>query len=110
MAANYKGKGEFLQKTASGTVAAGLGVAIGDRAGVLQNDVVSGQTMVIAVDGLYRLAKTSVAMAVGDKLYWDAADANVQKDADSGNNKAIGWAAEDVASGVTSIDVKLGAF
>lgn len=110
MATNYKAKGEFLEKAATGTLSAGVGVAIGDRAGVLQKDVVSGDTMIIAVEGVYRMPKTSVAMSVGEKLYWDAADANVQKDADSGTNKPIGWAAEAVASGATEVDVKLGAF
>lgn len=110
MATNYKGKGEVLRKTASGTVDAGDMVAIGDRAGINLCDVVSGDTMQIAVEGVFRYAKTSVAMSVGDKLYFDAADDNVQKTADSGTNKACGWAAEDVASGATSVDVKLGAF
>lgn len=107
---NFKKEGKTIQFTAATTYTSGQGLIVGDIAGVVVNSAVSGDLVDVLVEGIVRLAKTSVAMSIGEKLYWDTADANVQKTADSGTNKAIGVAAETVASGATSIDVKLCSF
>ncbi len=107
---NFKAEGNVLTATAGADYDSGDGVVIGDRAGVVCHDVVSGNEMEVMIEGVVELAKTNVAMNIGEKLYWDAADGNVQKTADSGTNKPMGWAAETAASGVTVINVKLGAY
>jgi predicted RecA/RadA family phage recombinase len=107
---NYVSEGKVIKFTAASNYTTGQGLELGDRAGVVANTVASGSEGELLVDGIVTLAKTSVAMSVGEKLFWDTADANVQKTSDTGTNKAIGWAAETKASGVTSIKVKLGAF
>ena len=107
---NFDAQGNSIKITTGAVYTSGLGVEIGDRAGVAAHAAASGVELEVLLEGIVTLAKTNVAVAVGEKLYWDDADGNVQKDGDSGTNKAIGWATEAAASGVATIGVKLGAF
>jgi predicted RecA/RadA family phage recombinase len=107
---NFLGEGKSLTFTADGTYGSGDGVVLTDRAGIAAHDAVSGEKLEVLVEGLVRYAKTSVALSVGEKLYYDDPDDNVQATADSGTNKPIGWAASDQASGDSEVDVKLGAY
>lgn len=107
---NFLRKGDTVTKTVSGTIVSGKAYALGDRAGIALKDGSNGDSIEFLVEGTVRYAKTNVAMSVGEKLYFDAADDNAQKEADGGTNKAFGWAASDAASGDAEVDVKLGAF
>lgn len=105
---NFIAQGNKITMTAGGTVSAGDPVVLEDRAGIAENDATSGQDLVVLLEGIVELAKSTEAFAVGEKLYWDAGGSAMTSTASS--HKPLGWAAEAAATGVTASKVKLGGF
>lgn len=68
---------------------AGADIAVGDvvplgttKIGVAQTAIANGAVGAVAVSGVFEIAaSTAVAMAVGDVVYWDVADGNLNKTA-----------------------------
>lgn len=112
---NYVQKGDTIAVTvASGSdavdLSAGDGYVIGSLFGVAQHDAAIGESVELAVLGVFDLAKTtSQAWTVGAKVYWDAATAKATST--SGSNKLIGVAVAAAGSSDTTGRVRLsGAF
>ncbi len=108
----FQREGKTITITAGTSYSSGDPVVLEDRVGIATHDAENGDALEVLLEGVVEdLAKeTTDSISVGEKVYWDAGDSNVQNDADSGTNKPLGWAVEDAATGVTSIAVKLGAY
>ena len=109
MATNFVKPGDTLtlQNTAAG-VTAGVGVLIGQLFGVALTTAAQNTDFEMATKGVFTLAKVaSLAVAVGDVLYWKADTFNVNKT--SSGEKEIGYAvsATGSGSGEVTVDVLL---
>jgi predicted RecA/RadA family phage recombinase len=98
--------GKTIQHTVSGTaVKSGEIVLVGDIAGVAVAGGTDGDTIALAVEGVYCLPKATGAIAAGKKVYLVAADKTVTATATS--NTFIGYAWEPAAAGDATVNVKL---
>ncbi|MBY5709718.1 DUF2190 family protein [Rhizobium leguminosarum] len=91
----------------AGGAVSGMPVIIGSLIGI--SSVTAAATVPISIQrtGVYTLPKTSaLAIAIGDKLYWDATNSVVNKTA-SGNT-LIGTAVSVAANPSPTVDVLLG--
>lgn len=70
--------------------------ANGDVLGVAMSTVASGARVALVTSGVMDLAKAAHAMAVGDRLYWDATNSNLSI-YDVG--PLVGWCVQAAASG-----------
>jgi predicted RecA/RadA family phage recombinase len=109
MAQNYIESGEVKDFTLSGSVTSGAIVEMGDLVGVALASGVSGETVAVALEGVFELTKTTgagTAIAVGQKLYSNGAGA-VTTDSNSGANKVIGHAWTAATTTATVVLVRL---
>jgi predicted RecA/RadA family phage recombinase len=106
---NYIQEGCTLTVPApSGGVVSGKFVVIGSLIGIAAVTAAAGVDFALDTEGVYEYAKTaSLAVAVGDKLYYDATN-NVLNKTASGNT-LVGIAVEASATSDTTVKVKLGA-
>jgi predicted RecA/RadA family phage recombinase len=110
MATNYVYPGDVIDWT-NGTgaaVASGDPVVIGyEQIGIAQVDIASAAVGSVAKCGVFRLAKnTSDATTAGQKLWWDAANAEVIN-APAINAYFIGYAVGSELAATTTVEVKL---
>ncbi len=97
-------------RIATGTArSAGDVVVENEVVGVVQEDVSATEVPVIAIEGVYRLAKAGGIINAGDLVDFDVSQALVSKAIapQSGDVTNFGIAMESVASGGTLINVKL---
>ena len=80
---NYVQSGETLVLDPGATVAAGVGHLFGAALfGVAKVNAVSGTASAFQMEGVVTIAKTSaLAIAIGDRLFWDATNSVVNKTA-----------------------------
>lgn len=106
---NYRQAGSVLTLTPSIAVASGVGFLFGAALfGVATTDVPANTPGQFKTDGVFDLGKTAgVAVGVGDRLFWDAANKVVNKT--SAGQECIGVAVEVAAAGDAVAAVKLGA-
>ena len=88
---NYTQAGERVTLAAPYDVLSGGGLLVGSIFGVAINDALSGASVETAVEGVFRLAKTSAqAWTVGALIYWD--NTNKVATSTASTNKLIGVA------------------
>lgn len=106
---NYRQAGGVLTLIPSIAVASGVGYLFGAALfGVATADVAANAPGEFKTDGVLDLGKTAgVAVSVGDRLFWDAANKVVNKT--SASQVCIGVAVEAAAGGAAVVAVKLGA-
>jgi len=106
---NYRQAGSVLTLTPAIAVASGVGHLFGAALfGVATTDVAANTPGEFKTDGVFDLGKTAgVAVGIGDRLFWDAANKVVNKT--SAAQECIGVAVEVAASGADVVAVKLGA-
>ncbi|MFK8251964.1 DUF2190 family protein [Ancylobacter terrae] len=104
---NFKRSGNTTPIAApSGGVTSGQGVLVGGIFGIASGDAAEGETVELALIGVFAIAKTSaLAISVGDKVYWDNAAKVVNKTA-SGNT-LVGVAVAAAANPSATVDVRL---
>lgn len=103
---NYVQNGVNLTLPAPADVASGAGVLVGAIFGVAATTALSGEDVDIVTGGVFNLPKVSaLAIAVGDKVYWDDTAKLVNKTA-SGNT-LIGVAVSAAANPSAAVDVRL---
>ena len=108
MAKNYVQEGDIVTVPAPADVTSGKLVVIGSLIGITQKAALSGQPMPLLTNGVNSYAKTSaLAIAVGDKVYYDAANDLLNK-TDVGNT-LVGIAVEAAANPSATVKFKLGA-
>ena len=73
MAKNFIAKGDVIDVIAGGNVASGSLQVVNDVVGVALNDAVSGESYPLALAGVFEVtAETALAMAVGERLFYDS--------------------------------------
>ena len=85
-------------------------VVFGDSVGIAQTAGKTGEKISVDTVGVYDfVAENADAIAVGDVLYWKAADKEVTTDPDSGNNIRVGvsWGTKP-ANTDGNVGVKIG--
>ena len=103
---NYVQAGVNLTVPAPADVTSGLPVVIGSLFGVAAGDALTGGDLDLVTEGVFELAKVSaLAIAIGDKVYFDSATKLVNKTA-SGNT-FIGVAVSDAADPSATVNVRL---
>jgi predicted RecA/RadA family phage recombinase len=104
---NYLQHGDRITVTApTGGVASGAPVLVGAIFGVANFTAAEGKEVEIDLIGVFSLAKVSaLAIAIGDKLYYDAATGLVNKT--SSGNSLVGVAASAAANPSATVAVRL---
>jgi predicted RecA/RadA family phage recombinase len=104
---NYVQQGDILDLDPGATVAAGTGHLFGAALfGVAITDAVSGTPSSFVVEGVVTIAKTSaLAIAVGDRLFWDATNSVVNKTATA--QQQVGIAIEAAANPSSTVKMLL---
>lgn len=102
---NFVANGEVLDTVVGADTASGDLVAVGKLVGVAQASAKNGETVAVALCGVFTVPKASGAITQGAALYYDATAKNVTTTA-SGNT-ACGWAWAAAASGDTSVQLRL---
>lgn len=107
---NYKQEGEVLTLTPAAAVAAGVGYLFGAGLfGVAINDVAANTPGEFVSEGVLELGKTSaLAIAVGDRLFWDAANKVVNKTSTA--QQCVGVAVEAAANPSATVAMKIGQY
>lgn len=106
---SYVQKGDVINHTASGAIAAGDVVVIGSLVGVAPRPIASGAVGSVAIEGVFNVPKlatgTEGAVTAGQRVYWYATSGVVAVSHATG--VAMGYAVAAAAAQTTSVDVKL---
>lgn len=103
---NYVQTGDNLTLTAPYAVDSGDGALVGSIFGVCASDAESGDEVDIVTVGVFELPKTSaLAIAIGDKLYWDDTAKVVNKT--SSGNTLVGVAVTAAVNPSATVNVRL---
>jgi len=103
---NYIQPGNTLTLTAPAEIASGAVVIVGSIIGVANGDAENGAPVDVDTVGVFRLPKVAaLAIAAGDKVYWDAGAKLVTKTAAS--NTLLGVATEAAANPSPNVSVRL---
>ena len=106
MAQNFVQTGDVIDHVAAAILTSGTPILIGSIVGVPLADAAIGETVSVALEGVFTLPKaTGTAWAIGDKLYWDDTAKKFTKT--SGSNTPSGYAAAAAASGDATGNVLL---
>ena len=107
---NFTQEGESLSLVPAAAVASGVGYLFGTSLfGVAVNDVASGASGEFVTEGVVTLAKTSaLAIAVGDRVFWDPAAKVVNKTLTA--QQCVGIAVAAAANPSSTVSVKLGPY
>ena len=98
--------GKSIDYTPAGAVTAGDVIVQADLVGIAKLDIASGALGALAVEGVFEIAKEApLVIAAGDKVYWVAANSNVNKTAL--NNIYVGKAVKAAADAATTVLVRL---
>jgi predicted RecA/RadA family phage recombinase len=110
MAKNFVQDGCTLNLAPGANVATGVGYLFGTALfGVALTDATSGVPSAFATEGVFELGKTSaLAIAVGDRVYWDATNKVVNKT--TAGQECVGVAVSAAANPSATVLVKLGQF
>jgi predicted RecA/RadA family phage recombinase len=103
---NYVAAGNVLAVTAPSALVSGQGVLIGSIFGIASGDAANGAEVLLAVDGIFDMAKTAAqAWTAGQLIYWSGTAAtNVVA-----TNKLIGVAVRAELAAATVGRVRLNA-
>jgi len=104
---SYIQDGTQIIYTATGAVTKDVPVVLGGRIFIPQDSGVSGDKIPCLAKGVVEVDKVGAAFTAGDKVYWDAADAEVNTD---DSNPDAGYVYEDAASGDAKAKVLLEAW
>ena len=110
MAQNYIQQGDVLEwvNSSGSDVQSGQVVVAGEFVGVATGNIPDGQEGRIALSGVWELPKASgLAMAQGDRVYWDVADGNLNKT--PADNHDTGLVFRNAETDDDRVQVKLGA-
>lgn len=107
---NFVQEGDTLTLTPTAEVASGVGYLFGASLfGVATNNVAANAPGEFLTEGVVEIAKTSaLAISVGDRLYWDAANKVVNKTATA--QQCVGIAVAAAANPSSTVLMKLGCY
>ena len=106
----YVQEGDVLSLDPGTTVATGVGFLFGTALfGVAAVDAVSGTASAFVTSGIVTIGKTSaLAIAVGDRVFWDAANKVVNKTITA--QQCVGVAVAAAANPSATVVIKLGQY
>lgn len=106
----YKQEGEVLTLTPGAAVASGIGYLFGTSLfGVAINDVAQSVPGEFVTEGVVTIGKTSaLAIAIGDRLFWDATNKVVNKTLTS--QQCVGIAVSAAADPSATVAMKIGPY
>ena len=102
--------GKSIDYTPGAEVAAGDVVVQGDLLGIAKLDIAAGQLGALAVMGVFDVPKATgegTDIAVGAKLYWNAADNRAEKTDGSGAHKTLGKAVRSALTTDATVRIRL---
>ena len=105
---NFHSPGHLWKLAAPSDVTSGQGIQVGQRFGVVQNDALTGEDVVLALEGHFRLPKAAPQTwsTLGALVYWDAG--NDELTTTASGSLLVGTVAEAAASadteGVVRVD------
>ena len=103
---NYIAEGEVLTVVAGvGGITSGLPVVVGSLIGIAIISAAEGEKASVALEGVYEVAKANVAIAQGDKVYWDSTASKFTNVA--AGNKFAGHAYEAAIQAATVVNLVL---
>lgn len=107
---NYVKEGDVLTLTPSADVASGAGYLFGAGLfGVATNAVANGAAGEFITEGVVTIGKTSaLAIAVGDRVFWDATNSVVNKTSTA--QQCVGVAVEAAGNPSATVKIKLGQY
>lgn len=107
---NYLQEGETLTLTPAAAVASGTGYLFGAAIfGIAVHDVVISTPGEFLTEGVVNIAKTSaLAIAVGDRLFWDATNKCVNKTSTA--QQCVGVAVAAAANPSATVSMMMGQF
>lgn len=107
---NYIQDGKVLSLAPSAAVVSGVGYLFGTSLfGVAAEDVANGVVGPFVTEGVVQIAKTSaLAISIGDRLYWDAANAVVNKTATA--QQCVGIAVSAAGNPSATVLMKIGSY
>lgn len=103
--AEYVQRGDNIDYTAADDIVYMQVIPLTARIGIALEAIPKGETGTVTLTGAFRLPAASVAMTLGEKLYWDATAGNVT--ATQGDIVA-GYATEAKAEAGTTVAVRIG--
>lgn len=105
---NYLQEGKTLTLAPAAAVSSGVGYLFGvSLFGVATNDVASGANGEFITEGVVEIGKTSaLAIAVGDRVFWDATNKVVNKT--TTGQQCVGVAVAAAANPSSTVKIKLG--
>lgn len=114
MAQNYIESGEVKDLVLSGTVTSGSIVEIGDLVGIALGSGVSGETVAVALEGVFEVTKVTgsgKSFALGQKVYSNGAGSVTPSATDGGSPavdyKLVGHAWTTATTTATTVQVRL---
>ena len=108
MKALYLQSDAMTPYTPTTEVAAGEVVLLGNKVAICGRLIPANTLGALYIEGVFRVAKAAVAIAVGDDLYWDATNGVVTTTPAAGANIWFGTALSAAASGDATVDALLG--
>lgn len=103
---NFVFSGKVIPIAAPRDVQSGEAILIGDLFGIIGNTVLKGEATELYLDEVYKLPKAQGTIQVGQKLYWDEAEACVTTESEG--NKLIGASIETRTDPLSpSVEVRL---
>lgn len=104
---NYTGGGDVVEVTAPANVVSGQPVLVGSIFGVAIRAASSGAVVPIQITGRVRINKdTSLIISQGDRVFWDAANAWVDKTATA--QFPVGRSLETTLAATATVEILLG--
>lgn len=108
--AQFVQQGNSIDHTPSSDVVAGDVIVQTDLIGIAKLDIAANQLGALAVDGVFDIDKATGAgsgIAVGTKVYWDAANKQATASDGAGANKYVGKTIAAAGDDDTKVRVRL---
>lgn len=111
MAKNFVQTGDVIEVTLAEPVTSGQAVVLGDTLGVALGNATAGQSVAVALEGVWALPKVAGAtFPIGSKLLWDASEGAFDApDAVAAPGDLLGCAlaCEPGIDGATTVEARL---
>ena len=108
MKAIYLQSDAMTPYTPTTDVAAGDVILLGSKVAICGRKIPANTLGALNIEGVFRVAKAGVGIAVGDDLYWDITNGVVTNTPAAGANVWFGNALSAAASGDATVDALLG--
>ena len=103
---NYIQKGDVITIVAAAAIDSGDAVLVGSKVGVAVTDAEIGDSVAVALEGVFSLPKKAAdTIDQGQIVYWDADPGEITETSTDNTVAGVAWAAAGAAT--TSVQVRL---